>query len=599
LHYTARVIGALQGPWLLGGDFNLEPDALASCGWLDLVGGRIAAPSEPTCNGRVIDFFIICAELHPSVQGVTTLHDGGISPHSPVRLWLAAGPRSHMVRRLAAPWRVDAHLPAGCPPEAAPLAFLGILPPDTPGRVEQANMDDAFDAWVVASDGVFAGLCSLGDRELSAARSRSAGPKFVWKNALGRPGSTLPRVTPVTAAWQVLSAWLRAVVAFVVAPPEAPKRAGLSAAAGTAQRLLLADGARWGRLGAACGADELRSWVGSLSRELLHDRAAAISLRAFARLQAEARTLADLRAGDSAWRSWLQEGPGAGLSRQHRMSRTAKGWTASAVGRCTDGRGTSDGDEGDGDLVEDHVALRDAERVSHQMPMDAQSEADSECASWGAEWLVGASPPPPLPLWTMSLEAPLPAPCVAAASAACRAFPAATGLGWDKMHPRALDRLPVAAMRALLRIFIMAELLGAWPIAIGVILIALLPKAEGGLRPIGLLPSLVRLWMRIRLPVAQAWQLSHERPYFYAGPAMGATVAAWRQAARAELARGLDVPYVSVMLDLAKAFERVPGTGSLSALPGKGTTCSFCDCPWPPTRWSAPSGSRACTASLW
>ena len=42
--------------------------------------------------------------------------------------------------------------------------------------------------------------------------------------------------------------------------------------------------------------------------------------------------------------------------------------------------------------------------------------------------------------------------------------------------------------------------------------------------------------MRARLDVARAWQATHERPSFYAGVAKGAQVAAWKQAARAELA---------------------------------------------------------------
>ena len=104
----------------------------------------------------------------------------------------------------------------------------------------------------------------------------------------------------------------------------------------------------------------------------------------------------------------------------------------------------------------------------------------------------------------------------------------------------------------------LAELMGVWPAAIGEVIIALLPKSDGGKRPIGLFPSLVRLWMRMRLPVAQAWQRSHERPYFYAGPAKGADVAAWKQAARAELGASLGQEHCIVLLDLVKAFERIP-----------------------------------------
>ncbi len=34
----------------------------------------------------------------------------------------------------------------------------------------------------------------------------------------------------------------------------------------------------------------------------------------------------------AAWRSWLHEGPGHGLKRQHAMSRIATGWVFSPVG---------------------------------------------------------------------------------------------------------------------------------------------------------------------------------------------------------------------------------------------------------------------------
>ena len=50
------------------------------------------------------------------------------------------------------------------------------------------------------------------------------------------------------------------------------------------------------------------------------------------------------------------------------------------------------------------------------------------------------------------------------------------------------------------------------------------------------------------------------RPYLYAGKGMGADVAAWKQAARAELAATMNksVGYAVTLLGLVKAFERVP-----------------------------------------
>jgi hypothetical protein len=142
---------------------------------------------------------------------------------------------------------------------------------------------------------------------------------------------------------------------------------------------------------------------------------------------------------------------------------------------------------------------------------------------------------------------------------AAHTFPARTGLGWDKLHPRVVCRRGDDAILALIRIFILCELLGDWPSAIGVVIICLLPKPDGGRRPIGLLPSVIRWWMRARLQVAQQWQAANERPYFYAGPRKGAEVAAWKQAARAELASCSSMTsHVNAMLDMVKAFERVP-----------------------------------------
>eukprot|EP00973_Karenia_brevis_P039955 5515177-Karenia_brevis.AAC.1 len=64
--------------------------------------------------------------------------------------------------------------------------------------------------------------------------------------------------------------------------------------------------------------------------------------------------------------------------------------------------------------------------------------------------------------------------------------------------------------------------------------------------------------MRARLDIARAWTIANERPYFYAGPAKGADVAAWKQALLAETAKSAQMSYVCTLLDLVKAFDSVP-----------------------------------------
>ena len=86
----------------------------------------------------------------------------------------------------------------------------------------------------------------------------------------------------------------------------------------------------------------------------------------------------------------------------------------------------------------------------------------------------------------------------------------------------------------------------------------LLPKPDGGFRPIGLIPFLPRVWSRCRRQVCKEWEASCNRPYLYAGARKGSTVAGWKQAARAELAKAYGKDYAQAFLDLVKAFERIP-----------------------------------------
>ena len=81
---------------------------------------------------------------------------------------------------------------------------------------------------------------------------------------------------------------------------------------------------------------------------------------------------------------------------------------------------------------------------------------------------------------------------------ACKTFPKSTGLGWDALHPRAITRLSIGTLTWLVSILFQCELTGSWPSGVGVCVIVPLPKADGGYRPIGLLPWMVRVWMRAR-----------------------------------------------------------------------------------------------------
>ena len=61
----------------------------------------------------------------------------------------------------------------------------------------------------------------------------------------------------------------------------------------------------------------------------------------------------------------------------------------------------------------------------------------------------------------------------------------------------------------LVALFACFERIGQWCSVLDLVLIVLLPKLEGGLRPIGLFPTLVRVWMRA--PKYQVKQRERER----------------------------------------------------------------------------------------
>ena len=298
-----------------------------------------------------------------------------------------------------------------------------------------------------------------------------------------------------------------------------------------------------------------------MTRDALSHPAAVTHLLKMALSLSQAAERAAKNNAIQSWISWIQEGPGAGLRRQHRMTRNATGWHPTAV---------ETGDEAALSLQHLPSALRQdpsavpPESGKRCAPRTAQQAADAEAASWAKQWLADepglADNRQQMLTWREHMGPILARMTLPGLKQALATFAADTGLGWDAVHPRALLRLPDSSLLALLRILFVCECRGAWPSFVSMVLIVLIPKSDGGRRPIGLLPLFPRIWMRLRHDVIQQWEQSSavHREYFYAGPARGAHVATWRQGFRAELARMKKESYAQALLDLVKAFERVP-----------------------------------------
>ncbi len=136
-------------------------------------------------------------------------------------------------------------------------------------------------------------------------------------------------------------------------------------------------------------------------------------------------------------------------------------------------------------------------------------------------------------------------------------FPEGTGIGADWLPPRSLSWLSLGTLLQVARFLMLLESLGMWPDVLRTILMHLLGKKDGGTRPIGVLPTLVRIWERARKPIAWAWREKFNRKYDFACAGGTAQEAVWRQALCDEAADGLGRQSASTLLDLKKAFEYV------------------------------------------
>ena len=131
-------------------------------------------------------------------------------------------------------------------------------------------------------------------------------------------------------------------------------------------------------------------------------------------------------------------------------------------------------------------------------------------------------------------------------------------VGLGGLHPRHIALLPRRAIEALLLILHRAECLGRLPSQMLDTFIALLPKTSGGSRPIGLFPTLYRVWSKARSHLAKQWERAHTQGIgFAASRNASATDVVWRHSFLAESARNTGEHFCCILWDLKKCYETI------------------------------------------
>ena len=203
----------------------------------------------------------------------------------------------------------------------------------------------------------------------------------------------------------------------------------------------------------------------------------------------------------------------------------------------------------------EHEGMNEAVVSSTRAPLCDQAHVENTANAWGELWEEMATYTEPL----VDIAAePFSQLLPWAITRACESFPLNTGLGGDNIAPRAVLRLSTEAIESLAVLFMVFEGLGTWAKVLELVIIVLLPKTDGGRRPIGLFFTTIRIWMRARVADIRAWEQANALPSIFGGANMGAQKAAWQVAFTAEAAALTKVDFAGSLIDLVKAFETVP-----------------------------------------
>ena len=548
LEVATVALRCLKGPWVAAGDWNMSPQTLAQSRWLEQVDGIIFATELTTCNDSTYDFFVVHRSIAKAVVGVQRLEDAGMNPHSPSRLILRGDARRHAVRKLVRPPKVEPLLPSG--PSRPPPSYeqVHLLA----GSAD--SLGEAMEAWYSTARQEFGDLAG---KTLGHFRS-----DFKWGSPVAIVRQPWAGTTEVSSMWRNLA--MRAAEASKilhrteVGSPTPVVVLNHSHAAHLASNSLCKSARAEVQQAVDAWAKAFDNALHNASPHWMH------SLHTLAVIRASKLEDQVACSRIKAWRSRIgalppeMGGAKAPTKAAYRWVKGTNGWRPSQIGAieandavpmeddCPEGI-----ESGIGQVVPSSGSMQEVGRI----PLSDQAAVDIEAEKWAALWLEKEKyTQPSYGLSSEALEQLMPNAVVIAATS----FPIGTGLGADNISPRAITRLSAAGICALAALFMAFEAKGDWCQVLNLVLIVLLPKSDGGLRPIGLFPTVIRLWFRTRIGLARAWEQTHSLPCVFGGVGSSAQHAAWQAAFVAESAALCSLDHVQALLDLVKAFETVP-----------------------------------------
>ena len=197
------------------------------------------------------------------------------------------------------------------------------------------------------------------------------------------------------------------------------------------------------------------------------------------------------------------------------------------------------------------------ERVTGEIPVTKQGEfgtreiVEEQAEIWAAWWQSEGSVQ-----WTDFVNTGTKVPqkltteCIRAVSASFKSQTSCV----DGFHPRHYSLLSIGLLEALVRLFRIFEAIGQWPRDEQKVLTVLIPKAEGGLRPIALFRTLYRMYSRATCINVKKWAEGVNQHRVNNAKNRWVGDSTWRNQVRIANG-GSETTVLEAQMDVKKAFE--------------------------------------------
>ncbi len=190
-----KILTALGLPYVIGGDWQVQPSELARMKLDQVLHGTICASGLPTNvqSGNELDCFLISNELASGGWEVRRSMDCSFEPHRPLLLTLKSRRESTTTRRLVQPRLLPVKRPIG------PLLPNGAVAwekwkageaLDSMETMDEDLMEKAMTTWFAGAEHELFGALGVSGEDQAACSGVGLQPAFVTDTGQGHPGAT-------------------------------------------------------------------------------------------------------------------------------------------------------------------------------------------------------------------------------------------------------------------------------------------------------------------------------------------------------------------------------------------------------------------------